>query len=256
MQAWPAQLHALPLCASYFCVMLDRLDLRPQGNESPAVNCLHWAVGLLADGELEMLTAWLSPCDDEPPGRQLFAELKHRGVEEIRFCSGPESMRADALAAYPCAKVVPSFGALVGQSLTAVAPSHRRAVRSVLHALFVAPSSQSAHGALDAFAGSALGCRYRELVELWERALVEMTPLYCLGLRHRRRLLIADGHVRNTRLRLRRTLLRQRTSGRCASVSSVVEVALSRVGQRPPRLEQDAVRQVGRTVMGSASARP
>jgi transposase-like protein len=213
-------------------------------------------VGLLADGELEMLTAWSTLGDDEQHGRRVFAEFKERGVEAIRFVICPDAMRADALAAYPNAKFLPSFEDLLGQSLVEVAPAHRAAMRSMLLALFAAPSPQSAAHTLDTIASSTMGVRYRELVERWHRALVEAAPLYGLSRLHRRRLLIADGLVRNTRLRLRRTLLRRGALVRWASVSSVVEVALSRVGQRLPGLECAAVRPVGRTMVGSASARP
>lgn len=225
--------QSLPLCADYFGVMLDRLDVRIQGDDVPPVHSVQWAVGLLADGELEMLGAWSSPCDDAGHEQQLFANLADRGVEEIRFVISPDpSMtRADALPAYPRVKVLPSFEALLRECLLQVAPSHRRAVGSALRPLVAAESLD----ALDTFAASGLGRRYSALVDRWHRALADAEPFFALSPRHRRTLLLGDELVRTTHERLRRAFSRPGILPSSAKVSSMVEVALSRIGHRLPR---------------------
>lgn len=227
----------LPLCARYLGVMLARRDVGVRGDDVSAAHSVHWAVGLLADGELEVVGAWLSPCDDARPVQQLFADLKDRGVEAIRFVLSPDPTmtRVDALAAYPRVKVLPSFEALLRESLLQVAPSHRRAVGSVLRSLVTAEALDSAMDALDSFAAGTLGCRHSALVERWHRALVESEPFFALSPRHRRLLLLGDELVRETQARLQRALSRPGSLPSSQRVTSLVETALSRVGHRLPR---------------------
>jgi putative transposase len=252
----------LPLCARYFSVTLDTLDVCVQGDDGPDVHSVQWAMGVLADGELEMLGAWLSTCDDARLGQQLFADLRCRGVEAVRFFISADSAanRVDELAAYPRAKVLPSFEALLRESLLQVAPSHRAAVGSALRLLTAAESLESAELALDTFAAGALGRRYPALVDRWHRALVDSRLFFALGPRHRRLLLLWDEFVRESHVRLQRALSRPGSLPSSQRVTSLVEAALSRIGHSLPRqrraLGRDAVGHSVRPMAGPLAACP
>jgi putative transposase len=252
----------LPLCASYFSVIINRLDVRVQGDSGRAVHCAQWAVGLLPDGELEMLGAWSAPGEDTRAGRQILEDLKVRGVEAVRFVISPDPAvtRVDAVPAYPRGRVLLSVEASLRESLLEVAPSHRRVVGQALRLLIAAESLESAAVALDAFAASSLGARYPAVVDRWQRALVEFEPVFALGSRQRRMLLLADRLVRDIHERVRRSLSRPGTLPSSARVSSLVEASLARIGHRLPThkatLGSDVVGYSVRPVAGSLAASP
>jgi putative transposase len=246
----------LPLCTDYFGVIVDRLDTSISCDEGPAMHSVHWAVGLLADGELETLGAWVSPSGDGSSVRRLFADLQDRGVEAIRFVvtTDPEVSRAAALAAFPRARVLPSFESLLRQCLQEVAPTHRAGVRGALRSVVDAASLRSAQDALCAFAAGPLGGRYPALVERWGRALGDSAPVLALGPRHRRALLLGDGLVAEIHERVRRALSRPGILPSSGSVSVRVESALTRIGHR--LADQTVPRRIGaaRSVGGLAAA--
>jgi hypothetical protein len=252
----------LPLCAGYFGVMLDRLDLHQHGDDGQTMCRVHWAIGLLADGELERLGAWLSPCDDAGSEQRAFAELRDRGVETIRFVIGHDRAvtRVDASAAYPRSRMLASFEALLRECLLQVAPSHRRAVGSVLRSAITADSLDSAHDALDSFASSAVGHRYSALADRWHSALLDAEPFFALSARQRRMLSLGDALARDIHGRLRRSLSRRGALPSSASVSALVDVALARIGHRLPKhkttLGSDVVGHSGRPVTGALAASP
>jgi transposase-like protein len=221
----------LPLCGSYFSVVLDRLEVL--GPEGPSVHSVQWALGLLPDGELEVLGAWQAATRR---GEKLFAELRDRGVEAIHFVidSDPAVTQVDALAAFPQVKVLPSFDGLLRESLAQVAPSHRRAVGEALRLLLAAQSPDSANGAFDAFA-STWEHRYPTLIGRWHRALEDLEPLYASSARQRHLLLLADELARDVHDRLRRALSRKETFHSSAEVFLRVEALLSQVGHRLAR---------------------
>jgi putative transposase len=227
----------LPLCARYLGVVLARLEVGGPGDDVSAARCVQWAVGLLAGGELEMLGAWLSLSDDARPGQQLFADLKDRGVEAIRFVISPDPTKArvDAVVAYPRVKVLPSFEALLRESLLQVGPTHRRAVGRALRLAVTAESLDSAAGALSAFAADSLGDRYSMLVDRWHRALADSEPFFALSPRQRRMLLLGDELVRQSHVRLRRSLSRPGILPSSERVTSLVEATLSGIGHSLPR---------------------
>jgi putative transposase len=259
VHAAPRSTATLPLCARYLGVMLARLDVGGRDDDVSAAHCVQWAVGLLADGELEMLGAWLSPADHARPG-QMFADLKDRGVEAVRFVVSPDPAmtRVDVVAAYPRVAVLPSFEALLRACMLQVAPSHRRAVGGALRLLSTADSLELATGALETFAASLLGRRYPALVDRWHRALVELEPVFALGSRQRRMLLLGDELVRGIHERLRRSLSGSGTLPSSARVSSLVEASLARIGHRLPKhkatLGSDVVGYSVRPVAGSLAA--
>jgi transposase-like protein len=235
----------LPLCAAYFGVMIDRLEASIQCDEGPAMHSVCWAVGLLADGELETLGAWVSPCDDESSVRRLFADLKDRGVEAVRFVVGPDALvsRVHALAAFPRARVLPSFESLLRQCLREVAPTHKGVVRGALRSVVDAESLHSVQDALSSFAAGPLGRRYAALVERWHRVMVDSSPFFALSPRHRRALSLVDGLVPEIHERVRRAHSRPGMLPSSSSVSALVEVALARIGHRLP--SQTVPRRIG-----------
>jgi putative transposase len=226
----------LPLCANYFSVMLDSLQVQVQCEEGLVMHSVEWALGMLHDGEVEVLGAWPASCDDTGLGRKVFADLKDRGVEAIRFVIGsdPTLSRVDALAAFPRVRVLPSFEGLLRETLLQVSPAHKRAVGAALRRVLAAESLDSANSALDSFA-ARWEHQYSTLVGLWQRALEDSQALYALSSRHRHLLLLADEMVVSIHERVRRARSRKEPFHSSAEVFLLVEAVLSQVGHRLAR---------------------
>jgi hypothetical protein len=88
-----------------------------------------WALGILADGQYEVLGAWGKPPGDWN-GEEVVADLTHRGAEEIRFVSDAESSEFHAIfdVAYPGATALPDDWRL--GTLSALPQRYRSAARA------------------------------------------------------------------------------------------------------------------------------
>jgi hypothetical protein len=101
---------AWPLCAHHHLAVFDLLDFQSvDGCHSGNENSSLWAVGVLVDGQHEVLGVWSKPsCDDE--WKEVFEDLKVRGVEKIRFVVGGESPAIASVVRgiFPTASLLPA----------------------------------------------------------------------------------------------------------------------------------------------------
>lgn len=113
--------HFRPLCCRYLLVRFEALYLWVRTEESVSVVPVRWALGALADGQCDVLGAWVEPFSGVLNWHEVFDDLAARGVERIRFIVTAEP---DAVsAAYPHATVLNSVAPLLrpGSMLTAAA---------------------------------------------------------------------------------------------------------------------------------------
>jgi len=198
-EASPTVWAAVPLCHRYHVVQLNSLNVSLERDASES----HvWAVGFLGEDESEALGTW--------PGssREIFDDLKHRGVEKIRFlvCDDPSELRADACAAYPGTTVLPSLGHLLQQSVARVASRHRRLLTDAIGNIGLHSTFDAARDALSELAAGPFGAAYPAVVERWATAVTDLEPLYALTLRLRRVLLKGDDVVQQLQQRVTRAV--------------------------------------------------
>ena len=119
---------AKPLCSQYLVVIFDSQVVAVR-NESAVCNCeTFWAVGVLADGQCDLLGTWLQPFERLLDWAEVFADLALRGVVRIRcvVCDEPDLMRGVMHASYPAAKALPSIRKLLRRRLTDISAPDRR----------------------------------------------------------------------------------------------------------------------------------
>ncbi len=103
--------HGWPLCRSYLLVFFKSVSVALQAEDGDCSDrWLHWAMGVLPDGDNEVLGVWTASQSDGPAWNQVFEELFGRGVERIGFVVAEALAAAESALrdAYPSAIVLPS----------------------------------------------------------------------------------------------------------------------------------------------------
>ena len=75
----------LPLCRRYFVVFISSLPVRLRLEDCARTLRVHWGLGLLGDGRIELLGIWSDWASHTELWRGIAEELKLRGVERVQF---------------------------------------------------------------------------------------------------------------------------------------------------------------------------
>lgn len=233
--AQPNPSQALPLCSRYFnASIVDASVLVREGAGAARPYVVRCGLGFLEVGECEVLGAWLAPTSSQTLSQEVLDDLKRRGVEKVRFfvCQDPAQLRPDVCVAYPGTTVLPSMGHLLSQSLSQVAPRHRRALADAVREITASVSAPAAHDALNEIAGGPLGAAYPAVLERWAAALEEFGPLYALSARQRRVLVLGDHIAHELHQSLNRAVARHGSFANCEAAVSFLSDALRRAERR------------------------
>jgi hypothetical protein len=119
-----------PLCRHYVLVLVEALAVVVEGDAGVEnVRTLHWALGVLDDGQYDVFDAWSTPLTKTPDWQERFARLKDRGADRIDLVASRRSLipQAELSAIYPNAKSLAAPDPLTPELLAA--SSHRRMAR-------------------------------------------------------------------------------------------------------------------------------
>ena len=83
-----------PLCRRYRLAVLDAARVRWRGMSPEPEGIVHWGIGWLPDGELDVLGAWMCWFSSELTQTRIVVDLQRRGVESVRHTVG---RRGDAV---------------------------------------------------------------------------------------------------------------------------------------------------------------
>jgi len=97
--------RSIPLCCRYSLVRIERLPVHSEKIDVAPIGSVLWALGVLSDGQHEVLGAWSVPEPSTIEWTGVFEDLRTRGVERIgAVVSGECSVDTVALRdAYPSA---------------------------------------------------------------------------------------------------------------------------------------------------------
>lgn len=250
-----------PLCRRYAVVAFGTTATSIKCGEFASREVLQWALGLLCNGELEMLGIWRCHGNHRTVTLAHLAELRDRGVEFLGVVVGADvDLPQSALeAVFPGTPRLESFESAIAAGLVSVAPRHRTAMLNVVRRTIDFPDMAPAEAELTKFQDSDVGKRYPEVVQQWREALARFEPIYSLHARLRGLVRSADLAAAEVRGRLARAVLRHGPfpdSGAalefCAATLLRVEQRLDRqrevmlggagAGQRRPRAARSGAR--------------
>lgn len=156
----------LPLCGNYLAVSFKAFRIRLRGEAIARDREALWALGVLNDGQYEVMGAWATHTSDVELWRKVFEDLKVRGVEGVRFVVGCDSAAIKSIVnnTYPGATLISSASTTQISVL-----GHACASASVVERPvgFCAANSSTPEPDAVAIAGmrtSALSARHRQAV--------------------------------------------------------------------------------------------
>jgi Transposase, Mutator family len=121
------ELQGRPLCRHYVLVLVDALAVEVEGDAGVvSLRTLHWALGVLDDGQYDVFDAWSTPLTRTPDWRERFARLKDRGADRIDLVASRRALisQAELSAIYPNAKSLDALDPLTPEP--PASSSHRR----------------------------------------------------------------------------------------------------------------------------------
>lgn len=228
IRAWFERPLSRRQSASVYCaVPTFRIHMK----EGPG-QAVIWALGSIADGESEVLGAWLCEGAEGVAVPSVFAELRARGAEFIRFGVGDAVGDAASFrAVYPRGQALASVEQTLEALAARVPASCRLALLSSLRAAADAESLSQGRAVLAGSELSRLGERYPELLQLAFDALARWEPLYGLSAPQRRLIRRADRTAAEVRGRLNRAILRHGPFRDSGAALEFVALSLARAEQ-------------------------
>ena len=222
--------NSRPLCCRYLAVVFVTQPMTGREECGGRDDAVRWAIGVLADGEHEVVGVWWQPVMGVLSWQDVFADLRLRGVDKIRFVAGNESVARDEAmrASYPLAKALPSVGEVLRQSLAQVALRDRGSAAQMLSTIRTAGSARAARAALTTLEAGPLGARYPSTAKLWRSAVEQLEPLYMLAPRLQRIVRWSDDAAQQLRESLSRVVSRQGCIISQGAALSLVVAALGR----------------------------
>nr|WP_316640458.1 transposase [uncultured Roseateles sp.] len=137
----------VPLCRHYFSAHVEDLlvEMQVVGGGSADL-AVRWAVGVLADGDWEVLGAWSGATAGPAFWHSVWEDLDDRGVEKVSWVCTAER---DARALCPTAEVLPPFRMILGQRCMPAASRISDICVEARHAVCEASSVRCARVALE-----------------------------------------------------------------------------------------------------------
>lgn len=189
--------HRRPLCCRYLLLHAEAASTPVRESGAFRDQTVLWALGVLVDGQHEMLGVW--PANDlAPASANLVADdLRERGVQHVAVLINGETdeLRAAVLRAFPEASAASPFH-LVAQMASSGATSRGlKAAHEGLARIRRAQSQEHAHAALDALAASTWQGA-PEIVQVCRAAIRQWQALYALSRRSRARVIRGEDAAR------------------------------------------------------------
>jgi transposase-like protein len=189
--------HGRPLCCRYLLLHVEAVSTPVREDGPLRDQTVRWALGVLADGQHEMLGVW--PANDGAPASAnlVAADLRARGVQRVDVLIHGESdeLRAAFLRAFPEASAASPFHPVAQKAISGVTPRGRKGASEGLARIRRAQSQEHANAVLDALAAStwqgASG-----LVQVCRAAIRQWHALYALSRRARARVIRGEDAAR------------------------------------------------------------
>ncbi|WP_299921849.1 IS256 family transposase [uncultured Nocardioides sp.] len=182
MREWQAR----PLDPVYPVILIDAIVLKVRANAGSASGAatvgnrpVYVAMGIILDGERDILDMWVGPTGGEGAKQWLnmLTELKNRGILDacIVCCDGLRGLPDAITATWPMASVQTCVVHLVRNTLRYASKKYWPTIIKQLRSIYTAPTVEAAEVAFEDFAEQWQPI-YPAMIEMWRRSWPEFTP--------------------------------------------------------------------------------
>ena len=167
-----------PLDPIYPVLYLDAIMVKIRDGAQVRNKAAHIAVGVDMDGIKHVLGIWVEATEGAKFWAGVCAELANRGVKDVlivccdRLTGFPEAIAAT----WPLATVQTCVVHLIRASLRFIGYQDRKKVAAALRPIYTASTVEAAEAALEEFAASPLGTKYRATVNTWRNSWEKFIP--------------------------------------------------------------------------------
>jgi hypothetical protein len=221
--------HPLTLCRRYFSTHFAESRVQVLIDAASTDLAVTWAVGVLADGDWEVLGAWHGAAVGTVFWRGVWDELARRGVDKISWVFAADR---DARSMCSTAKVIPPFRRILNQECARAGPGVADVLVEPARAVREAASVDGARVGLASLL-SNLGAYGRDaLASDWPEVLTQFAPFYAQRPHSRALLRKGDEVVEHLRRILSRAVVRHAPFVSAEAAIAFVSDTLARAEQR------------------------
>lgn len=176
-----------PLCCRYLLAIFENTSVKVGEGTTVCDEVLQWGIGVLCDGQQELLGVWRSQAGGGSAPQWVFGDLQLRGVEKIEYVTGVELENSlpTARVSFPGAHVMPSSNQLLRHIEIDFTTRERAEASRFVASLYAAGTFERAEIALLEFAAGLTGRNWLALVDHYSRVLERLAPFYALAPRFR-----------------------------------------------------------------------
>jgi len=249
---------AMPLCRRYVSAHFEEQPVQVLAADGALRELtVSWAVGVLADGDWEVLGAWPGTALSFGFWSGVWEDFESRGVDKISMVCASDP---DACTLCPGGKVLPPFRRILGQGSVPAASGAgvlraeaRRAVREASGVRAARIALQRLQGRVEA--GGAEAGRAAVLSPDWPEVLEQFKVFYALRPHHRAVVRAGDEYLEQLGLSLRRAVRRHGVFADLLAASSFLAQTLAGLERRlraSAGLRDFHAQSGGRSAAGSA----
>ena len=167
-----------PLDPIYPVLYLDAIMVKIRDGAQVRNKAAHIAVGVDMDGIKHVLGIWVEATEGAKFWAGVCAELANRGVKDVLIvcCDGLTGFPEAIAATWPLATVQTCVVHLIRASLRFIGYQDRKKVAAALRPIYTASTVEAAEAALEEFAASPLGTKYRATVNTWRNSWEKFIP--------------------------------------------------------------------------------
>jgi putative transposase len=167
-----------PLDPIYPILYLDAIMVKIRDGAQVRNKAAHIAVGVDMDGIKHVLGIWVEATEGAKFWAGVCAELANRGVKDVLIvcCDGLTGFPEAITATWPLATVQTCVVHLIRASLRFIGYQDRKKVAAALRPIYTASTVEAAEAALEEFAASPLGTKYRATVNTWRNNWEKFIP--------------------------------------------------------------------------------
>src|SRR3954466_2665881 len=169
-----------PLEPMYPVVFFDALRVKIRDEATVRSKAIYLALAVLPDGSRDILGLWIEQTEGAKFWMKVFSDLQARGCRDVLIAvtDGLKGMSEALAAVFPQTTLQTCIVHLPRQSLDLANWKERKPMATALRTIYIAPTAEAAHAALDAFERGPWGRKFPTVVACWRAAWTHVIPFF------------------------------------------------------------------------------